>query len=716
MVQYFCQHCEKAFPLRDGESLRCPTCLRTTGLRELVAVGSPSRGAFKLPLLVGGAVVAVAVGAGAWLYLGKSPQSSSSSEPAPGSTVVASPVGDAGGGPKAETPPVAEVVPVADPSAVGKAAKALVGAASDSAGKAAALAKALHARLQPLADEAPLGREVLAPDAVASKLLAGKEPIVLTGVEAGATTIELAKALGLVATAVILLPPEGGKTSVRHRDIGVRIKDVPGGVIAPLRSDALVPTDAPDAPEGTIQAMLGGLMALRRVEEHKFDEGADLVGQAMAKAPGEPALKFLHGQLLMLRGQLDPGLEELQSAVQQSEDAFGRYQLGMAFMQVEKTFKAYEALHRSTELYAKYAGAWTALGQLALDRLSTAADEQKAAVDTELDQVEKALVAIGADAPGLVELRVQRLMAAGKDDEAKAAAEKALAADPKRVGLHGLLAELAKKRGDAADAAKHLEAAAQADTHDATAALRLAELHASNGKMDEALKAVEEASKRAPYDANILAQLAAGYQQAGKKDEAKRVATDLTTRFPDQTDGPVLLSQLALSDGDTATATKIAEDALKKHPKTDVFYVMLYLIHATKGEQPAADEVLKRFIALDPDGRLKIAQELLQAQQYELAVSLMEEELKANPDRTQVALTLAQLYHLQGKPDDVKRLRDLVTGRAKADEKDAAGKKFDETLADIDKRAKEHPPEGEGAPDAPPGPPPSIPEAPPVGP
>lgn len=60
--RYLCVHCDVRFDHDDDDALRCPKCMRKTGLEKIDAPAPVKRPTYLMPLLVAGGVVAFAIG------------------------------------------------------------------------------------------------------------------------------------------------------------------------------------------------------------------------------------------------------------------------------------------------------------------------------------------------------------------------------------------------------------------------------------------------------------------------------------------------------------------------------------------------------------------------------------------------------------------------------------------------------------------------------
>ena len=598
--------------------------------------------------------------------------------------------------------PAKSTLAVSDPASpkVEELTRILIAGADRPAAAARQILTRLHDALEPVDPYDPLMRTALSPNAAAAALLAlepGKK-FKITGIEGGALMLACVRALGLRAAPVVLPHAGKGATSLRHRDLGalVDLKAV-DGVLAPTAGPAATPTKIKSLADGAALALLKALDAIHKVETNDLKEATRLMTEAANALPGDQALKFLLGQITVLNGASEAGMDMMQKAVDKAEDAEGRHQMGVALLREEQNFAAYQSFEKAVKLDPTHSEAWSAMGQITLDRLSAVPEEQQAFVEKELDRIEEAMGKLGKGAPGLLELRMQRLLMKRETEKARKLGVEALNIYPHRPTLHILMAEIALGNGERAKALRHFERAAESDPYDAEPLLQVAQMYAEDDKVDQALGALEEAAQRAPYDPSILAQLASAYQQVNRLKDATDIATKLRDRFPNVLAGSLLLAQLALSEGNAVGAALIAEQALQKHPKEPTLYTMLYVTHSMSNQHAQADEVLTRMLAVFPDGRLRLAQELLQSGQIEASAALLEAELDANPKSADAAVVLGQLYHLGGKKAEVDRIRAHIIKHV--DNKAEVMKLFEDSLKALGEQAAEPPPGQPATPD-----------------
>lgn len=686
---WFCEHCEAEFR-PEGPKARCPTCLRTTGLTALDDTSGPAR-RFSTSTVVGILSLCLAAGGLLWFAMRGTGSGPPEPPPKPGTTkaVPDAPPAEAPG-PDPGTEPAPEPVPPAPDSSVSALAKALVGKAPSPTQRTLELLAGLHERIQAADPDRPLARDILRPEAAAD-LVQAKDPtadtpkVSLAEVEAGALLMALLKSAGIKATPMSITTPTAGKVSLPWRAVGVAVA-LPeiDGLLLPARKDIPIAVEGAVATTpAAVAAMLSGMEGVRLADKGDLAGAATRIQAAVEASPDDQALRFLKGKVTVARGHGAGGLDLMVSAIAKAEDAQGRFELAMSRLSEEQTFKAFRELRRAVALDPKHAKAWSVLGLLTLDRLTSSDESARPQIDEELDAIIESMKAIDPATPGLIELRVRRMVFKGKDEEAMALAKDALSYHPRRGSLHLLAAELAQKAGELAIAERHLERAAEADPADPVPLMHLANLRASRGDKPGALSALEKAVARSPYEVELAKQLASAYLEAKRFDDAATASEALQKRVPQSVLGWELLAQVRLAQERPDDAVSVCEAGLKAHPEATGLHTLLYVLWSSKGQKKKADETMARLVAVDSDGRIKVAGSLLRWGNVEGALALFEDELKAKPKRVNVALMLGQLHELAGHPEQVKRVRQHVEKHA--EDPAAALQAFDNAV----KQAKE---------------------------
>ena len=503
----------------------------------------------------------------------------------------------------------------------------------------------------------PLGHTILNSTAAANHLLQEGEPLQLTGIEAGLLLNDLLEAAGQSVHPVLYRETRGA-TSLRHRTVAVRIDNK--SVIHPFSNEQTFSSEMLLVNEKQREALLSGLKAIRSVEKYAFKKAQAHITESMAAAPQDNVYRFLRGQILLMQGDFDAGILDMEAAVKRQEDAHGQYQLGMAALQLEQSFKAYRAFRRAVELSPKYGNAWYALGVLSLKRLQTADVATLSAVGQELDSVEKALSEIDAHHVRLYELRARRALVGGQVEQSRQVITDGMKHHSASSVLHGFLAELAIASGDIEKAVIHLEKATQTDKSQADYWLWLASAYGELGKVNKAIGALEDAVEAAPFNPEIRAELVRAYQSTDQIERAQKAGNQLKADFPDRIDGPLVLIELAILRSEYKTVISLAIDAAKKHPDNLDLQQALFLSHAHLGQQELAETAANKMAKIDPNSRVQLAEMLLEMGTIEPALLLLEQEVYARPKDSQSAMNLALLYRRLERSSDEKRIREWM--------------------------------------------------------
>jgi tetratricopeptide (TPR) repeat protein len=197
------------------------------------------------------------------------------------------------------------------------------------------------------------------------------------------------------------------------------------------------------------------------------------------------------------------------------------------------------------------------------------------------------------ESAALLALHGQVLGLAGRDDEAAALFDRALALSPDEPGALAGRAERARRGGDLLGAAALFDRAAQRDPGDPAHALAAAQCWLAAGRPDEAesrLRALVHSNPELPAPANDLAWILAG------RGESLDLALALARRAVAQARGPEVLDTLGLvlhRRGDHAQAVETLREALALAPGYATARYHLGLALAAQGQSDLAREALR---------------------------------------------------------------------------------------------------------------------------
>jgi arylsulfatase A-like enzyme/predicted Zn-dependent protease len=287
--------------------------------------------------------------------------------------------------------------------------------------------------------------------------------------------------------------------------------------------------------------------------------------------------------------------------------------------ELEAAAAAFEAIV-AREPGIEDAWAYLALSRLALGRPEEAAETYRRALDA---------------VPGSARLAVNAatlMVRMGSMDEAAPLAELGLGWDP--AAAHGLLAQIARKRGDLPTAEREARAAlAVAGDRRPGAWLILAEVLVARGRVSEAVEVLEEAAAGGRPDETVAARLAGLHLGLGDPDAAaaallpfelsddpqvllvrgeialvRRSWSEARTLFEralaaDPTSAPARLGLglLAVADGRTAEARRLLEAALADLPGSFEGWNAIGMVYARQGDNQAAIDAWTRARTLRPD-------------------------------------------------------------------------------------------------------------------
>ena len=665
---YRCVLCGNDFTSEEPPK-RCPACLSSKGVQEAaLASGGASRGAAKdgggptsgVLWAVGAAVVIAAAIAGWFLFAGDGPGPEA---PATGAAQRAS-----GGGGTPVTPAAVDAVAAPDPAAatpaVAQYATGAVLAAAPDGTEAKALALREHLlslakgqKLRRLSVDTGLDRRPLTADAITVALAAGETPPPLTTLEAAAFVVALAQGAGLPADVVEEKSDQGSATSITRKRIYARVAGV---TVDPWEAEAkaavdeakLRPLDAT-----TVRAFFQGLEALAAAEKQDFKGANAAVALGLGLAPDAPVLTFLKGQIAVLSGMVQFGIEDLERALAVEEDALGRFNLGVAYVQAQRFFKAHEALRRAIELDAKFAPAWLGLAQLHLARLAISPEgEQEGLIQSAQEAIEKAR-AIEPDAEGIAVTSAQVLLASDDERGAITVLDEAIRVHPERPQPYVLLGSLLANKGKWAELVSYLKGGLEKNPGEAQIRQLLLVAYLSQDRADEAERLLTDALAANPEMPDLRVELAGLLAQAGRKDDAHRLLEEEIQKFPESEKGALLLAQLDLDAGKPAEAAKRLDAVLESQPGRFEALVLRYIAAAQSKDEATQKKLLDRVATAQPNGRSILAQLLLEQGLVEEGAAVLDAVLRDRPGSPGESIMLYATYVSLGRLEDAARVR-----------------------------------------------------------
>jgi tetratricopeptide (TPR) repeat protein len=192
------------------------------------------------------------------------------------------------------------------------------------------------------------------------------------------------------------------------------------------------------------------------------------------------------------------------------------------------------------------------------------------------------------------------LNALGQEEEALAAVDSAIAANPEDANLHAIRGTTLSRLGRKDEARQEFEKAHAIDADNASAIAGLAVIAGNSGDFAKAIKLFDLAAKSADDDAHAYsaAQLTL---QIGDKDGAMDRLREIVRKYPASAGARNDLAWLlAESGGNLDTALSLAEEAKNLDPAPDILDTLGW-VHIKRGEAAAAVSVLEKAHSDAPD-------------------------------------------------------------------------------------------------------------------
>jgi cellulose synthase operon protein C len=186
--------------------------------------------------------------------------------------------------------------------------------------------------------------------------------------------------------------------------------------------------------------------------------------------------------------------------------------------------------------------------------------------------------------------------------------------------------------------------AIQQDPRFGEAYQKLSTAYLNRGDAQEALRAAEQAAELLPDSEEAQLDSGALLLVSGKFAEARAQAEKVLTKDDKSIRARVLLGNATAGLKDTDTAIKEFEEAIRLDPQQAGVYTGLALLKASTGEREEAERIFKQAIAIDPkstNARMALAQFYWSGDRPEDAEKTLKEAHDIAPTDSQVNVTLA---------------------------------------------------------------------------
>ncbi len=654
---YLCTSCSHRFTLETSEQLRCPKCLRQSGLAPDASESAAGRSnpsgaaqsdAGRSPAALVAVVLLAAVAATAGWYFMRDPG-------LPGSA-VADPGSRGSGEAKA-----LDVGAVPEPWAdrLDGASPELEAAASSWAKDPAALVSEVARRVPKRS--ADMDFEASAPN-TASELVGKKAGLRAGSLELASLTAALLRAQGVEAQYGYVADHHHAKTSILLRRFVVRAAG--GAWLDPF-------TGQPAA--GTVTALnaaevLANTLATRAmvfIDHRKGDQASKAIGFGRRLAPEDPAIQFAYGEVMLFDELTDLGMSTLEKVAKAHADAMTWQTLGEYASQNRQLFKAQQFFLKAAEADQSYAKPYVMLAQLSLERLEVTPKAQHETLFGQIDAHVAKASTIDANAAGIRTIKAQVAMARGELEAAETFMLDEVKLHPASRNAVLSLAQFYINREKVDEAVEVLETAVKREVPGYELHLVLGGLLAHQELFATARDHMEKALALAPYDPRLRPQIAQLYALQGKLERARELLNEQVERFEKEATGArMLLAQLSLQEkkwDDASTHLDALGAAGASDPNVAIMRYLVAL--ATK---KGLDKAKAAAIAA-VQKRSSLAQVLMEQGLIKDAEALLREALTKEPEDQQPPYMLVAMLSAQGRDEEAKAIIDAVVKKTPAD-------------------------------------------------
>ena len=450
------------------------------------------------------------------------------------------------------------------------------------------------------------------------------------------------------------------------------------------------------------------LLGVTRLKLNRPGEALDILMQGEKASASDSEMLAMIGKAAAQSGQYDTSLSFLKRAVEASpENASIRAELAKAYMQqgaIDEAISALEAItgdHKQrAQMLLVYAYLRKQEFKQAMELSGKLASESKddpsiqslrASVELLAGKREEARERFNSVLkldPDFVpaSLSLGRMdLEEGKLSLAKERFERTLVVDKGNLAAMLGLAQIADHDGDPQAALKWIEQARDANPSAIVPRIVLARYYLNTGEADKALAIAEEAAKTnekdpqgllllarvqygagkpeaslatyqrlvrlAPDAAIIQIEYARVYARLGDYKEAKKLLKSVIDKQPDLVQAQVELATMELRSGDSKAALEIASKLQASSSSSAVGARLAGEVYMATGQFKQAQSVFAKAYRKQPSAyfAVKLATAQRAAGQLDLAVRTLDDWLDADPNDSEVRLTLASTLQQIGR-------------------------------------------------------------------
>ncbi len=532
-------------------------------------------------------------------------------------------------------------------------------------------------------DEDPIVRAPLTAEDLAGLLVGGERLPPLLSLEGASLVAALADYLGLEAELQEDQSAPNSATSLARKRFMAHVAGAPGS--PPVLFDHFGRTldQDPGAPvdRDARRAYFQGLVTLAQAESEDYRAANEALSRSLALLPDCPSLLFLKGQLAVLRGMVQFGIEDMERAVARREDALGRYNLGVAYLQAQRFFKAHQALRRAVELDRQFVGGWLALANLHLARLPLSpAEEREGLIRSAEEAVDQARL-IDPSAEGIAPVGAQVMLAQGDERGAFALLDDAIQANPERPAPYVLLGTMLANQQKWSEMLAYVRMGYAANPANSQLRHLLVTGYLAENRPDAARRVLSEALAANPSLPDIRVELASLLLEAGDTGGAERLLAEELDARPDSTMAALLLAQLDLEAGQPRESAERLDAVLERQPANFEALVLRYIVALELAREGEAAEILRRISTAQPHGRSYLAQMLLEQGMFERGVQVLRDVLRDRPDSVGDTTMLVAALTMADREEEAELAREQLLALA-GDQREMIAQQLDAVQAE----------------------------------
>jgi tetratricopeptide (TPR) repeat protein len=375
---------------------------------------------------------------------------------------------------------------------------------------------------------------------------------------------------------------------------------------------------------------------------HNEPEKARKLNDAILKnSPKETGALVIRGTMLNAESRYRDAARILEDALRDApENAYGHYQLGIAFSKTGNRERAKQEWFEAARLAPQMTEVQLALAEAA---------RQDGDIGLLRETSEKLVRDNPLDARGYL-LRAE----AESHDKQTAAAErdlkKAIEISPQNASAYVAMGNFVRQHGESTVAKKYYEEALDRDPRSIEALAGIATILGKQRK--KAVQRVQEQLTKTPdNDAAYL--LLAGLQTAGKDLSGTEGSLQNALRInPNNADAMILLSKIQMARGERDSAIATAYQLVARSPQDAHSYFFAGTMEELIGRTEKAQELYRKALQIEPNyapAANNLAYLMVQrGEDLDSALSLAQLARQKMPDSASAADTLAWVYYHQG--------------------------------------------------------------------